>query len=209
MPPQRLFLRAWPAARIPPPPPPIPPSLSQPQQQQQQLQHNNEAPPAAPSSGNGRVARFSYHHASRGTPDGRGHALEDVDRATEPLVDVVRGFGMMVRARCSAGPTRGTSGVGTTSAFSDPRMSVAPDGAPQPGLVSQGLFFGESSATAALPPIPEPVYPDVLPTRPTHPVVCLHRKSANDRIVCLATLHHACHAPSRHTRQTSYTNNNQ
>ena len=51
----------------------------------------NGAPPASPSFGNGGVAWFSYHHASRGTPDGRGDAVEDVDRATEPLVDVVRG----------------------------------------------------------------------------------------------------------------------
>ena len=40
-------------------------------------------------------------------------------------------------------------------------MSVAPDGVPQPGSVSQDLFFGESSGTVALPPIPEPVYPHV------------------------------------------------
>ena len=38
------------------------------------------------------MARFSYHHASRGTPDGRGGGgVEDVNRATESLVDVVRG----------------------------------------------------------------------------------------------------------------------
>ena len=64
-------------------------------------------------------------------------------------------------ARAPAGPTRGNRGVGTTSAFSDPRMSVAPDGVPQLGSVSQDLFFGESSGTVALPPIPEPVYPHV------------------------------------------------
>ena len=40
-------------------------------------------------------------------------------------------------------------------------MSVAPDGVPQPGSVSQDLFFGESSGTVALLPIPEPVYPRV------------------------------------------------
>ena len=40
-------------------------------------------------------------------------------------------------------------------------MSVAPDGVPQPGSVSQDLFFGESSGTVALPPIPKPVYPHV------------------------------------------------
>ena len=33
-------------------------------------------------------------------------------------------------------------------------MSVAPDGVSQPGSVSQDLFFGESSGTVALPPIP-------------------------------------------------------
>ena len=49
----------------------------------------------------------------------------------------------------------------TTSAFSDPRMSVAPDGVPQPVSVSQDLFFGESSGTVALPTIPEPVNPHV------------------------------------------------
>ena len=40
-------------------------------------------------------------------------------------------------------------------------MSVAPDGVPQPGSVSQDLFFGESSGTVAMPPISEPVYPHV------------------------------------------------
>ena len=40
-------------------------------------------------------------------------------------------------------------------------MSVAPDGVPQPGSVSQDLFFGESSGTVALSPIPESVYPRV------------------------------------------------
>ena len=74
----------------------------------------------------------------------------------------------------SAGPTRGNSGVGITSAFSDPRMSVAPDGVLQPGSVSQNLFFGESSGTVALPPIPKPVYPHVSATHPTCPVACLH-----------------------------------
>ena len=49
------------------PPPPF-----QLQQQQKQPQRNNGAPPDAPSSGNGVVARFSYHQAGRGTPHGRG-----------------------------------------------------------------------------------------------------------------------------------------
>ena len=40
-------------------------------------------------------------------------------------------------------------------------MSVAPDGVPQPGSVSQDLFLGESSGTVALPSTPEPVYPHV------------------------------------------------
>ena len=40
-------------------------------------------------------------------------------------------------------------------------MSVASDGVPQPGSVSQDLFFGESSGTVALLSIPEPVYPHV------------------------------------------------
>ena len=40
-------------------------------------------------------------------------------------------------------------------------MSVAPDGVPQPGSVSQDLFFGESSRTVALPSIPESVYSHV------------------------------------------------
>ena len=40
-------------------------------------------------------------------------------------------------------------------------MSVAPNGVSQPGSVSQDLFFGESPRTAALPSIPEPVYPHV------------------------------------------------
>ena len=40
-------------------------------------------------------------------------------------------------------------------------MSVAPDGVPQPGSVLQDLFFGESSGTVVLPPIPQPVYPHV------------------------------------------------
>ena len=78
---------------------PLPPSLSQPPQQQQQPpqqqqqpQRNNGAHPAAASSGNGGVAMFSYHYPSCGTPDGRGGGtVEDPDRATEPLVDVVRG----------------------------------------------------------------------------------------------------------------------
>ena len=68
---------------------------------------------------------------------------------------------MMARAPLLSGPTRGNRGVGITSAFSDPRMSVAPDGVPQPGSVSQDLFFGESSGTVALTSIPEPVYPHV------------------------------------------------
>ena len=56
----------------PSPPPSLPPSLSQPPQQQQQLQRSTGAPPAAASSGNGGVARFSYHYPGRGTPDGKG-----------------------------------------------------------------------------------------------------------------------------------------
>ena len=88
--------------------------------------------------------------------------MEDVDRATEPLVDVVRG------ARDGGtGPAAqpGRPGEiaewGPLPAFSDPRMSVAPDGVPQPGSVSQDLFFGESPGAAALHPMPEPVYPHV------------------------------------------------
>ena len=65
--------------------------------------------------------------------------------------------------------------MGTTSDFSDPRTSVAPDGVPQPGPVSQDLFFGESSGTVALLPIPEPVYPHVS-------ALTSHRSS------CLSTL---------------------
>ena len=62
---------------------------------------------------------------------------------------------------------------------------------------------------AALPLIPEPVTSTFLPTHSAHPVVCWHRKSANDRIVGLATFHHARHAPSRHARQTSCTSTDQ
>ena len=62
---------------------------------------------------------------------------------------------------------------------------------------------------AALPLIPEPVTSTFLPTHSAHPVVCWHRKSANDRIVCLATFHHARHAPSRQARQTSCTSTDQ
>ena len=51
-------------------------------------------------------------------------------------------------------------------------MSVAPDGVPQPGSVSQDLFFGESSGTVALPSIPEPVYPHVS-TLTSHTSSCL------------------------------------
>ena len=102
---------------------------------------------------------------------------------------------MMVRASSME-----NSGVGTTSAFSDPRMLVAPDDMSQPGSVSQDLFFDESPGTAALPPTPEPVYPTILSTHPTRPVVRLYRKSVNDKIVCLAILHHACHVLGRHAR---------
>ena len=79
---------------------------------------------------------------------------------------------MMARAPLLSGADQGNSGVGTTSAFSDPRMSVAPDGVTQPGSVSQDLFFGESSGTVALPPIPEPVYPHV-PAHTSHMSSCL------------------------------------
>ena len=60
----------------------------------------------------------------------------------------------------------------TTSALSDPRMSMAPDDVPQPGSISQDLFFGESSGPVALPPIPEPVYPRVS-TLTSHMPSCL------------------------------------
>ena len=85
-----------------------------------------------------------------------------MDRATEPLVDVVRGVrddGTGPAAQ--RGRPGGIAEWGPISAFSDPCMSVAPDGVPQPGSVSQDLFFGESSGTVALPPMPEPVYPHV------------------------------------------------
>ena len=114
-----------------PPPPPPPPPLSQPQQQQQQPQHNSGAPPAARSFGNGGLARFSYHHAGRGTTDGRrgrGGGREPGNgaaggRGTE-------GPGWWYGPRCSAGSTRGNSEVGTSSFFSDARMPVVPDGVP-------------------------------------------------------------------------------
>ena len=80
----------------------------------------------------------------------------------EPLVDVMRGVrddGTGPAAQ--RGRPGGIAEWGPISAFSDARMSVAPDGVPQPGSVSQDLFFGESSGTVALPPIPEPVYPHV------------------------------------------------
>ena len=110
----------------------------------------------------GGVARFSYRYPGRGAPDargGRGGGRGPGNGAAGGRGE--GGSGRRNGPRCSAGPTRGNRGVGTTSAFSDPRMSVAPDGVPQPGSVSQDLFFGESSGTVALPSIPEPVYPHV------------------------------------------------
>ena len=81
----------------PPPHTPIPLSLSQPQL-------NNGALPAAPSSGNGRVARFSYHHASRGTPDARWRTWTGQQSRWWTWYG---GFGMVVRAPLLSGADQG------------------------------------------------------------------------------------------------------
>ena len=70
---------------------------------------------------------------------------------------------MMARAPLLSGADQGESRSGD---------HLAPDGVPQPGSVSQDLFFGESSGTVASPPIPEPVYPRVS-TLTSHMSSCL------------------------------------
>ena len=58
---------------------------------------------------------------------------------------------------------------------------------------------------AALPPLPEPVYLYVFAHTSCTSSCLLASRIGNDIIVCLATLHHARHAHSRHARQTSCT----
>ena len=53
-----------------------------------------------------------------------------------------------------------------------------------------------------------PFFPTFLPAHPIRPVVCLHRKSVNDRIVCLATLCHACDAAGMRVKRVAQTTTN-
>ena len=164
MAPQRLFLRALTVARNPPPP-----SLSRSRSSNgssRRVTTERIPPPQAPGTEWWRGLATTTQAAEPRTPHGRGGRDGGCGPGNGRRWTWCGGFGMMVRARCSAGPTRGDSGVRTISSFSHPRRSVAPDGVPQPGLVSQDLFFGEGPGTAALPPMTESVSPQFCPHIP-------------------------------------------
>ena len=92
MPPQRLFLRAWPAARSPPLPPPplLPLSRNRRSNSSSRSVAMERLPPLqAPGTEGWRGLATATQAVERRTL-GEGE-VEDADRATEPLVDVVRG----------------------------------------------------------------------------------------------------------------------
>ena len=173
MPPQQLFLRAWPAARTPSPPPS--PSLSQPPQQQQQSQRNNGAPSAAASSGNGREARLSYPYPDRGTPDGRGGRGGGPGPGNGAAGG--RGAGASGRwhgPRCSAGPTGGNSGVGTTSASLIHACRRHRTACPNLVRYCRISFSVRAPGQSHCPRYPNPFIPTSPPTHSTRSVACLH-----------------------------------
>ena len=140
----------------------------------------------------------------------RGGAVEDMDRATEPLVDMVR----EVR-HDGTGPAAQRGQPGGIAEWEPLQLSrihacrLHRTACPNLVRYRRICFSVRAPEQPHCPRYLNPFIPTFLPTHPTRPVVCLHRKSVNDRIVCLATLHHVCHALSRHACQTSCSNNNQ
>ena len=169
MPPQRLFLRAWPSARIPSLPPP-PPSLSL------ATRNNNSSrsvtterlpPLQAPVTEGWRGLATTTQAVERRTVGGR--AVEDVDRATEPLVDMVRGV------RDDGGAPPGEIAEGGPLQLSRIHASRWHRTA-CPNLVRYRRisFSVRAPGQSHCPRYANPFIPTFPPTHPTHPVACLH-----------------------------------
>ena len=96
MPPPQLFLRAWPVARSPPVPLPPPPPPSLPLSRNRRSNSSSRSvtterlpPLQAPGTEGWRGLATATQAVERRAVG--GGAVEDADRATEPLMDVVRG----------------------------------------------------------------------------------------------------------------------
>ena len=202
MPPQRLFLRAWPAARSPPLPPPpfLPPFRNSRSNSSSPSGASERLPPLQAPGTKGWRGLASAIRAVEGRTLGGGK-IEGADRATEPLVDVVRG----VRDD-GTGPAAQRGRPGGIVEWRPLQLSrihacrwhrtVCPN------LVRYRRisFSVRAPGQSHCPRYPNPFIPTYPPSHPTCPVVCLHRKPVNDRIVVLEMVHRVDHATSQHAR---------
>ena len=202
MPPQRLFLRAWPAARSPPLPPPhfLPPFRNSRSNSSSPSGASERLPPLQAPGTKGWRGLASAIRAVEGRTLGGGK-IEGADRATEPLVDVVRGV-----RDYGTGPAAQRGRPGGIVEWRPLQLSrihacrwhrtVCPN------LVRYRRisFSVRAPGQSHCPRYPNPFIPTYPPSHPTCPVVCRHRKPVNDRIVVLEMVHRVDHATSQHAR---------
>ena len=176
MPPQRLFLRAWPAARIPPPPPPptLPPlSRSRRSRRSSRRVTTERLPPLqAPGTERWRGLATTTQAVESWTV-GWG-AVEGVDRATEPLVDVVRGVWDN-----GTGPAaqRGRPGGMAEWGLQLSRIHACRwhrTACPDLVRYRRISFSVRTPGQSHCPRYLNPFIPTFPPTHPTHPVACPH-----------------------------------